>query len=312
MTTLPDHRVGPYIRALRAGVRILAPDADHVSAAALGVHLEALDPHVSGPLLLPGRIDLRSGLPNLAWMDRVRAERDASVGVRATDPKRVEAIRRTDPELAERLMGRVRMLGVVGQHALVPELQVQAQMVRRGEGRNADGRRVRITLDRRIPGAGWTRIRVEADNPEQGRVVRSVGLGGDVVLQAGFADLLARHVVSPLAGLHGVLREVAGLQVHRLSRGVLGPFWFPGGPEPEGAPEWSRGALVLHLGLEVIGVEVRNSAHHDPFVRGLVAGVEGGGVFRGRRLAVSPGRVDAARAWVAERVGVADVVGLVP
>jgi len=246
-------------------------------------------------------------------MDRVRAERDASRQVRPTDPRRVAAIAHTDPVLAERLTGRIRLLEILGDRPLVPELAVTAHVVRRGEGRRNAAKQVRVVLDRRIPGVGWTRIRLDVDTSADD-VPDVFGSGSEhsVMVKPGFAELLSRHAISPLGGLLAVLMDVVGLRIHALSRGVIGPFWFPGGPVLNGMPAWADGALVLHSTIEVMGEGVRTMSNHDPLEHARVDRQAEGGRFRGRRMAVSPHRVEAARAWAAARVGVADVVPLTP
>jgi hypothetical protein len=313
MIELPERRVGPYIRALRAGLRALAPDRDHASFEELDVHLESLDPAISTSLLLPAQVDAMTGLPDISWMDRVRAERAAADEVRPTDPKRIAAIRSADPVLARRLTGRVQLLEWLKGRRLAQDFAVEAAVIRRGKDRGAAGRRVRITMDRRLPRAGWTRVRLEVDTPERhdGVIVQREA-GRVVTLHGGFSDLLARHAFSPLAGLHRILSDVTGQTIHRLSRGVIGPFWFPGGPQPTPGVDWAHGALVLQLGLEVIGREVRTRTHHDPLSQQLFAPDQTVGTYRGRRFAVSPQCVDAARAWCASITGAADVVPLVP
>ncbi len=313
MISLPYERVGPYLRALRAGLSALAPNTDHPDPLALDTHLQALDPSLSTTLLLPARLDPGSGLPDATWMDRARAEVAAAQHVRPTEPARIDAIRAADPELAERLTGRSKLLAWLATRPLAPDMWVEARLVRRGEGRAAAGRRVRVTLDRRVPRVGWVRLRVDVDDPAaRGAVVRAYTRQDGVDLEPGFAELLARHVVSPLAGLHEIIRSATDLRIHRLSRGILGPFWFPGGPEVAEAPAWVAGALVLHQGLEVIGEEVRARTHHDPFTKPLFPPNPNLGTFRSRHLAVSAHRLDAARTWFRECVGVANVVGLTP
>ena len=313
MIVLPEERAGLYLRALRAGLRVLAPGQDHPPLEHLDAHLHALDPAVSETLLLPAQIDVHTGLPSLSWMDRVRAEQSASEQVRPLDPQRIEAIRDADPALTRRLRGRLQLLAWLRDRPLSREFCAVAEVVRQGEGRHAEGRRVRVTLDRRSPGAGWIRLRVDLNaSRNRADMVLRRAAGSAIVLEDGFEDLLARHVMSPLPGVHSILSAGCGLHIHRISRGTLGPFWFPGGPAPRDPPEWVDGALVLHLGLEVIGEDVRTRTHHDPFSRPLIAPDRALGTYRGRRLAVSPHRTEAAEAWCRAGAGVADVVPLVP
>ncbi|MDP7112416.1 MAG: hypothetical protein QGH45_10645 [Myxococcota bacterium] len=172
---LPRERIGPYTRALQAGVDALAPNDDHVPLPRTLAHLQALDPALSGDLLLPGEVDDRSGLPAFVWMERALAEQ-------------------------------------------------------------------------------------------------------------------------------------------AVSRGALGPFWFPGFPLPDGVPATLGRGLVLHSTAEVVGDDVHTSAHRDPLIAPdpEERPPDGTWLYRERRLAVSAGLIDAARSWAADRGCVVPVVGLHP
>lgn len=310
---LPDARVGPYIRALRGGLRCLAPDRDYPSGETLDAHLHALDPALSRTLLLPARVDAYSGLPDLSWMDRVRAERAAAEQMQALDPARIARVQDVDPALAQRLIGRVALLEWLADRPISLDYHLEAEVVRAGIGRAAEGRCIRVTMDRRIPRAGWTRIRVDLEMPRDRADLWVERVDGRVVhVRPGVAELLARHVWSPLPGLHRLLSTLGPGPILRLCRGTIGPFWFPGGPTPSDAPAWSREALVLHLVMEAVGTEVRTRSHQDPFSRPLFTPGEGLGCYRGRRLAVSPSRQADAAAWCQARGGLAGVVPLVP
>ena len=71
---LPSERVGPYLRALLAGLEALAPNEDFVPLEEAAAHLRALDPANGGALLLPAEVDDGSGLPSFGWLERARAE----------------------------------------------------------------------------------------------------------------------------------------------------------------------------------------------------------------------------------------------
>ena len=304
---LPDSRTAVYVRALRAAVHALAPDADHVPAIATDTHLHALDPALSGPLLLPAVIDAGTGLPSSGWLDRVRAEREAVQGSRTVDDARIERVSRADPELGARLRGRRDLMAWLAARPLLPDLSVDGRVLRDDE----DGLVVQLTVDRRLEGAGWVRLRADVVDPRlPGPAIAGIDRSGGVALRPGLAELLARHTISPLPGVYSILTEVAGLQVRRVSRGCIGPFWFPGGPMPEDAPAWAARGLTLHQSLAVMGAEVRQGGHVDPWSPPVLGErpPPGFGVYRARRFAVSPAIADAVRAWSTDRVGAAQVV----
>jgi len=304
---LPDARAALYVRALRAAVHALAPDADHVSALAADTHLHALDPAVSGPLLLPAVLDPGTGLPSSGWMDRVRAEREALHGTSPVTESRVARIATADPVLGARLSGRRNLMAWLGDRPLLPDLVVAGSVLRQ----ERDHLLVQLTVDRRLDGAGWVRLRAEVHNPKiGGAAISRITRSGQVDVKPGLAELMARHTISPLPGVYGILTEVAGLQVRRMSRGCIGPFWFPGGPVPDHAPDWAHRGLVLHQSLAVLGAKVRQDGHVDPWLPPVLGerAPEGFGVYRSRRFAVSPAVEQAVRAWSHDRVGVAQVV----
>ena len=100
------------------------------------------------------------------------------------------------------------------------------------------------------------------------------------------------------------------VEVVRLSRTFVGPFWFPGFLRPQDAPEALSDTLTLHLFQELVGLDVHHSAHRDPWVPPTVGAEapQGYGVFRERRLAVPRAQVESVRTWADARGG-AVVVG---
>ena len=141
----------------------------------------------------------------------------------------------------------------------------------------------------------------EVDRLKEGATIVSL------VFPVGKEDLLSRYAAKKITAL-------ALDQVPRISRGVVGPFWFPGMTLPESAPAPARNALVLHLSTEVLGADVHRSLHRDPWVAPRPGEVlpDGVGLFRERRFAVSPGSVDAMKDWARGRGAAAEVVELVP
>ena len=95
------------------------------------------------------------------------------------------------------------------------------------------------------------------------------------------------------------------MKVVRLSRGFIGPFWFPGLTLPEWAPKVLRDTLVLQLFQEVVGTDVQDSGHRDPLVpaREELHPPEGMQLYRERCLAVPKRRVEAVQSWAQQRGG---------
>ncbi len=311
---LPANRVSPYLRALAWGLHALAPSDDYVPLGAARAHLEALDPGLSGSLLGPPELDSGSGLPSFPWMERALAEAElARRGDARTDPDDAALARALslDAELGQRMGWRRALHRHLRRKPLLPASSLRV-VVRRVEPRHG----FRLTYDRLFPQAGWMRLRAELEGPVgwRGDDLFAIQSDDSVVADRGLQHLFARHSVTPLPALLQQLQAATAARIIRLSRSFVGPFWFPGGPMPEHAPDWARGALTLHLSLGVLGTDVHHSVHRDPWVPPVIGEVlpDGYGLFRERRFATSPARVDHARAWCAARAAETVVVPLRP
>jgi hypothetical protein len=301
---LPADRAASYLRAIRAALQALAPNEDHVPLSEADAHLQALDPALGGDVLAPFGVDPVSGLPDFGWMERAAAEQAVARGGAREGPQVVGAehhdwtrAARLDAGLAARMQARETLHGFLRQHPILPVTRLHAALRRRGEHWDYS-----LAYDRMMPGGGWMRLKVELSGPAKW----SAGLletrpDGGVTVDPGFRHLLARHSVTPIAALHTHLEESLSVSVPRVSRGFVGPFWFPGLDLPTDAPDALRGGLALHLALEVLGSDVHTPAHRDPWVprrQGEPIPV-GFGVFRERRFAVAPAMVPGVRSWAA-------------
>ena len=296
---MKPERVGPYLRALSWGLHALAPSEDFVPLQAARAHLEALDPSLSGGLLAPAEVDPSSGLPAYPWLERAQSEAVmARRGSDDTDPSEVaiERARSLDPALGERLASRRALHRHLRRHPLLASSHLSVA-VRRLRPSPA----FRLSYDRIFLGAGWMRLVAELEGGQDWRGGELFTIQRDDTVHAdpGLQHLFARHSVTPLTALLQQLQDATGARVTRLSRGFVGPFWFPGGPLLEDLPAWAEGALCLHLGHAVLGEDVYHSAHRDPWVPPVLGErvPAGLGLFRERRFAVSPHRVAAAQAW---------------
>ena len=311
---LPAARVGPYLRALQAGLLALGPDDGHVPMAEALAQLGALDPALSGPLLAPAELDPLSGMPGFPWMMRARAEQALALeggAESAMAPEELDRVEGRDPDLARRLLARDALHRFLRASALLPATRLRAALRRE----NREGVDVVIVYDRLAPDGRWQRIR--ADLRGSAGYLRAgpfrPGPSGDLEVEPGLQHLLTRHGSTPLLALRESLAQGGRAEVRQLSRGNIGPFWFPGGPAPGGGPlvppACMRGALVLHLVSEQVGVAVRRSLHRDPLEPPPPEErrPEGQGLFRERRFAVSPAAVDEVKRW-AEAAGTPTVV----
>lgn len=293
---LPDERVGPYVRALAAAVDSLAPDDAWVPLRAALDHLHALDPAVSGPMLLPGEVSPLSGMPAYGWLQRASAEAElARSAGDEPDDARLTGIRAVDPGLADRLLGRREL------HRHLRGALLLATTAIDGAARRLDPTTdLHLRYDRLAPDGRWERIRFDL-RTDRRAVPDGVTLDGNgrVAVHEALQHLLTRHYATPLLALRQQLQDATGAEVRSLSRALVGPFWFAGGALPAGVPSVLGTGLALHATREVVGVEVRASGHRDPWYPAPLGEPvpEGHGLFRERRVAVSAPLVVAARAW---------------
>lgn len=294
--------VGPYVRALSSALHQAAPNAIFPPLAQLQGLLRALDPFVSGPVLLPAKVDDRSGLPSWTWVERVHAHMGTDAA--PLDERQIADAERLDPALAARLRGRRDLHAHLAQHPILPLRAVQARLERRGPPH-----RVRIVSDRVAADGRWLRTTVgleaTSDDFAAGRVDRA-----RVTLDPGVAHLLGRHASSPLVAVHAQLAAIVRGDVFEVSRGIVGPLWFPGVAVPDGfPPELGRG-LLLHLPIDVLAREIVRDVDDDPLGAPALRTPEGFGWVRRRRF-VAGGRARAAvRDWLDQRGASCEVVDL--
>ena len=313
---LPRQRVGPYLRALQAGLYALAPHDDYVPPARAVAHLQALDPRLSGDLLFPAEVDDRSGLPAFVWLARATAEQAlarevSSAGDGALDgDEDLRHLEQLDGDLADRMRHRAALRRHLRQWDLLSASRLEVVQRRRGNIED-----FRAAYDCLSPTGLWVRIHADLSGPPGWADGLLTTCDDDsVVAETGLLHLFARHAATPLLALAHQLGAGTGGHATRLARSAVGPFWFPGFPHPAGVPAELTKGLLLHLVTEVLGEDVRRSATRDPF-HGDDADEripEGAGIFRERRFAASVSLVDATRDWARARGCEVAVVPLTP
>ncbi len=291
---LVRERAGPYIRALRSALHALAPDRDHVPLAAALHHLAALDPALSGTVIAPAEVEVGTGMPSFTWMERVVAEGAVRREAMA-DEQRLRRAEALDGVLGARLRARAALREHIEDGELLPVSRLQARL-RRVEGR----RDWSLAYDRIAPDGRWVRVRVTLNDVGSGGPL-DVDRRGRALVDPGLQHTLARHFATSVVALREVIADAAGGRAERVSRGILGPFWFPGIAIPEGLPPHLGTGLLLHASTEVIGADVHAGRHLDPWISAPAneSIPDGYGVFRERRFAASGAAFEAARAWSA-------------
>lgn len=299
---LRAERAGPYVRALAAGLYALAPHDDFVPMAEALATLRALDPALSGDLLLPATVDPTDGMPSVAWVQRARAEQ--TIVGEPPDVASIARARVSDPQLADRMAARAALWRFLSDATLLPASRVVVAARRLGDVNALTAR-----FDRLAPG-GWERLRLELTAK---RLTGPIWLddAGQIQAHDSLRHLLARHAAAPLDAIREQVASTLGMSVTRVSRGRIGPFWFPGVTLPYAVPKALGQGLTLHLSVEVLAEEIQRSAHQDPLTKPLTP-PEGMRVFQQRRFAATADVLQSLTRWSAER-GVQTVpVALVP
>lgn len=282
---LPEKRVGPYVRALATGLNQLAPHGDFVPLVPALAHLRALDPAISGDQLLPAEVHDDTGMPGFGWMQRAISEK--VLADEGSDPTEadIERAARLDPELSKRLLHRRLLREHVRGSELLPVTHLEGALRRMGKVVEVTG-----AYDRLAPDGRWVRIRfiVRAPGPVGKIGPFKILQGGRLVVDPLLQHLFTRHFASPLMLLREQLGANAQAEVVRLSRGWVGPFWFPGVSLPAGLPPALGKGLLLQLAHEIVAEDVHHAAHLDPLldIRDEVVPA-GQKVFRERRFAAS-------------------------
>lgn len=293
VSTLEERRVVPWLRALSAAVRAIAPHDDFVPMGAAIAHLDALSPALSADLLSPAEVDPDSGMPSLAWMTRATAEQ--TLGRRAESVS--ETVRRLDPALAARMDARSRLATHLSSYTLLPVLRLTGRVRRLDQLTSAF-----LVFDHIDPAGRWVRTRVELRAPAGTRDLGLVQVddAARIVVQPGLHDVFSRHILTSLPSLHVALQGLTASTVSRVSRASLGPFWYPQGPQVTVMPQAVRKTLILHALHEVMGEELTRSVDNDPLASTPAPPTSGLHRTRLRRLAVFRSGVGAVRDWLGD------------
>ena len=285
---LAEARVGPYLRALRSAVEALAPNRDFVPLRAAVGHLRALDPAVSGTMLGPAEVEPSSGMPSYTWLERARAEAASAMAPPDADTvRRAEAL---DPALGRRMRDRANLHEHYAMHPLLEVSAIAAA------ARKLDPPEAAIAYDRVLPDGRWLRVRsiIALD-----RIESPFSLDVDrLTVHPSLQHLLTRHTLTPLLALQDQLEDATGGRVVRLSRGTVGPFWFPGVPLPPDLPPELGQGLLLHLAIEVVGEDVRRDERRDPLLGDNDVARPGQHVFQERRFACNEPQLGVVTRWL--------------
>jgi hypothetical protein len=289
---LPVERVGAYVRALHAGLDALAPHEDYVPLAEALAHLRALDPELSGDVLLPAEVNQRSGMPSFVWMERASSEKALAVTRPGNDASEDSLTRAEELDLAlgQRLRHRRDLHRHLRQWPLLPTTRIAAAV------RSVKPKvEVLLSYDRQAPDGRWVRVRADfrADGFSH---PFSMDRDGLVSVDPALLHLMTRHFTTSLLALREQLVDATGMDVTRLARSWVGPFWFPGVALPPGVDSSLSRGLLLHLLTEVVSEDVSRALHLDPLtpIDPTEQPPPGQRIYRERRFAATPTVVVAA------------------
>ena len=290
---LPQARVGPYVRALAAGLNQLAPHGDFVPLMPALAHLKSLDPALSGDLLSPAEVHDRTGMPSFTWMQRAISEKKLSEGQADPSESDIERASRLDPALARRLAHRRTLRVHLRENGLLPATDLKCELRRMGSSTEVSG-----AYDRLAPDGRWLRIRFIVEGP--GNIDRlgpfRITRGGKLEVDPLLQHMFTRHFATKLLALREQIADHCAAHVIRLTRSWIGPFWFPGVTLPPGIPAALGKGLLVQLSTEVVAIDVHHAMHLDPFVEARdEVPPPGQRIFRERRFAASANVIDAVR-----------------
>jgi len=291
--SLDAARISPYVRALSGALDALAPNDEYVPLAEAKDHLHALDPAVSGDLLAPYEIEASTGMPAYGWLERARAE---AVLARRNAPEpsdaEIERARGLDGALGARMQARRDLHRHLREARLLPSLRLH------GAARRLEPVDAALVYDRLAPDGRWVRVRAELRLAGTTDGIR-VRPQGRLVLDPALQHLFTRHATVALGGLWETLERATGGTLQRLSRGFLGPFWYPGMERDPAVPQALYSGLLLHSSIEVFGTDVDGDRHLDPYQSAGAAETvpEGCGRYRERRFAATAAVEPHVQAW---------------
>jgi hypothetical protein len=186
-------------------------------------------------------------------MERARAE--GTVAVAHDGAGSAERAYRLDPALGQRMAWRRDLHAHLRAEPVLPSLATTPVLLR------VDPQvEVEVVHDR-IEGDGrWTRIRAVFAGTADLGLAR---VGDQVVLDPGVPSLFTRMGGLEITALFAALSAATAGRVRRVSRGQVGPFWFPGVELPPGvSPKFGAG-IVLHLVWTALGDDVAGDSHAD-------------------------------------------------
>jgi hypothetical protein len=229
-------RLSAWLAAFDVALRSVGLREEHPPLPRLRRRLQALDPARTGDLFLPAEISPRSGMPAASWWGRPLAEARAGGG--PDDAGRAAAL---DAALGRRVAARTFVRGLLADDAAAPRLTAR---VRRAPSE------IVVTLDLALADDRQARLGVVLTTGPDGPFSVSAGA---VRAEPEVEDTLARLAGLETAGIEAILTERWRARIAQVSRGVVGPAWFPGIAVPDGAPSGLSAGFALCATTEVRG-----------------------------------------------------------
>jgi hypothetical protein len=273
--------------------------------------LQALDPALSGTILAPAEAQEATNMPGFSWMSRARSEQVLAREGRDSAPERLDQVRLLNANLADRLEARSRLHAHLRRCTLLPTTRLSVSLAQANPVPVFD-----LTYDRIAPDGRWSRINARVLGQQGASRYGPLTVDGrtGVRVAPGLLHLLTRHFATPLMALREQIQVTCEVQMQRLSRTWIGPYWTPGCTLPPQAPAGVERGLVVHMTAETVAVDVRRSAHRDPwFPAPIGESAPGGqGIFRERRFAATDNVIELLKRWARDQGFEVPVVPLSP
>lgn len=253
-----------YLDQIQSILRAARLNSYYPDVRALASHLKVLSPSLHRGLYPGVDVDLRSGLPT--YREWTRAQTDVAVSAESLSRLgQVKVLRekaKSGNSAHLKLLNKYDYYSAIGGAMLVPLGDMVAQL-RRVDGRTAH---YTIVLDKLDASGVFVRYTVDCAQPvDRGGIVT---LGTDEVARhtAEFRSLIYRFSALDAEKTFIKLATLGGLEVERVVKGIVGPFFFPWSQAtPASLKELvAKLGYVATFGLDTAAVDIEVSRFNDP------------------------------------------------
>ncbi|MEM6993392.1 MAG: hypothetical protein AAF721_22960 [Myxococcota bacterium] len=285
-------------------------------------------------------VDARSGLPNMASMTRIVADRHVAIGAlpRMKDQAVLEA-RREDAEVFERLARKRPYYEGLASTEIAP-VDEHRVLLRRHEPEHSRAS-FRVELTKLAANGCYLHVAIELSQTAGLWGERLVDLDASGEVAEGteaLRGMVYRFATFDAEALFLRLHELPGVTVERVARGVIGPVLFSlsdgatlaqaeAGPMQTAMHEWAKrgesgkATILAGFASDVAATDVREEKSNDPLSPLMSESIAAGErarydaarerfpfrVYKDRKFAASPGLSDVVRS-ICEGRGTANII----